>query len=217
MGVGQLEQESASATFVSPSPSSSASVETNIAHDHEKEISPTAAPNQSSVKAAEAKDDTLDVVIHDLLKISSFVYTFREIRNIVKTNDGKIMKKKRTGLLKRSEKCTVAFDTPAHILTQDGAYSQKDTFLKYKITPDAIKLFLEKNRKWFYEARGGALKFDKSVTEKTEPFVLENEMKIMTQDNLKIVDYVSMSEKQVDIFPSTRCVCFFSPTSTNFL
>jgi hypothetical protein len=121
------------------------------------------------------------------------------------------MKKERTGLLKRPEKCTVAFDTPAHILTQDGAYSQKDTFLKYKITPDAIKLFLEKNRKWFYEARGGALKFDKSVTEKTEPFVLENEMKIMTQDNLKIVDYVSMSEKQVDIFPSTRCVCFFFP------
>jgi len=162
---------------------------------HKTGFCPTAAaPNQrcgsnyfTSLQAAQ--EDTVDVVIHDLLKISNFVYAFREVRAIVKENEGKT-KKKKTGWFS-SEEYKVAFDTPALILTQDGAQEKdKNQLFKYDITPDAIKLFMEKNRKWFYEPEGGGdWEFDEKVTEKTGPFVLEKAVEEATRDNLKIVDY----------------------------
>ena len=138
-----------------------------------------------------AQDDTIDVVIHALLKISDFVYSFANVRRIVKANEGQT-RKKSTGWFS-SEKYTVPFDTPALILTQDGAQERsKHKLFKYVVTPDAIKLFMEKNRKWFDEPEGGGdWKFDKTVTEKTDPFLLEASVVEATQVNMKIVDYVS--------------------------
>lgn len=86
----------------------------------------------------------------------------------------------------------VTFDTPDLILTQRGAQDKdKNKFLKFTLTPDAINSFIEKNRKFFEETQGdGDWKFDESVTEKTEPFKLENKIKEETKENFKIVDYV---------------------------
>jgi len=138
-----------------------------------------------------AQEDTIDVVIHALLKISDFVYSFANVRRIVKANEGKT-RKKSTGWFS-SEKYTVAFDTPALILTQDGAQEKsKHKLFKYVVTPDAIKLFMEKNRKWFDEPEGGGTwEFDKTVTEKTKPFLLEATVDEATRVDMKIVDYVS--------------------------
>mmetsp|Transcript_17637 Transcript_17637/g.35242 ORF Transcript_17637/g.35242 Transcript_17637/m.35242 type:complete len:474 (+) Transcript_17637:48-1469(+) len=136
-----------------------------------------------------AQDDTIDVVIHALLKISDFVYSFANVRRIVKANEGQT-RKKSTGWFS-SEKYTVAFDTPALILTQDGAQERsKHRLFKYVVTPDAIKLFMEKNRKWFDEPEGGGeWRFDKTVTEKTKPFLLEATVDEATRVDMKIVDY----------------------------
>jgi hypothetical protein len=97
--------------FVSPKSSAVAP----IAHKNVGFCPTAAAPNQSfrshyfsSLKAAE--EDTVDVVIHDLLQISNFVYVFREVRAVVKENEG-TTKKKKTGWFKREE-YKVAFDTP---------------------------------------------------------------------------------------------------------
>ncbi len=137
------------------------------------------------------QDHTVDEVIHDLLKVSQFVYGFANMRRIVKENEGQERKKK-TGWFS-SEKYTVAFDTPALVLTQDGGQQKSDNKLfKYVVTPDAIKLFMEKNRKWFSEPEGGGdWVFDETVTEKTEPFLKEEMIEEATRDNMKIIDYVS--------------------------
>ena len=86
----------------------------------------------------------------------------------------------------------MAYDTPALILTQDGAQKKsEDKYLKYPITPNAIKLFLEKNRKWF-KGNGKNLEFDESVTEKLKPFALEKVVdEAVDEYNQKIIDYVS--------------------------
>lgn len=174
-------------SFVSPSPSSVTKRSFGIAHDNG---SCSTAPNRRAYSVLKAaQEDDLDVFIHDMLKISSFVYSFRNMRNIVKTNEGQI-RKRRTGFFS-SEEYKVAFDTPALILTQKGAQEiDENKFFKYVITPDAIKLFIEKNRKFFNEPEGGGdWTFDNSGTEKEEPFVLEAGVKDIMQDNLKIVDY----------------------------
>mmetsp|Transcript_37059 Transcript_37059/g.68640 ORF Transcript_37059/g.68640 Transcript_37059/m.68640 type:complete len:471 (-) Transcript_37059:166-1578(-) len=172
--------------FVSPSSSSVVTRNAGIAPKNGF----YSAPNRQAISPLNAaREENLDVFIRDMLKISSFVYAFRNIRNIVKTNDGK-PKKKKTGLFRREE-YTVKFDTPALVLTQKGAQEEDDNkFFKYTVTPDAIKLFIEKNRKWFKEPEGGGdWTFDKSVSEKTTPFIFESEVKGVMQDNLKIVDY----------------------------
>jgi len=131
----------------------------------------------------------VDAFIGDMIKMSCFVYDFRNIRNIVKTNDG-MTKKKKTGLFRREE-YKVAFDTPSLILTQKGDQEEDENrFFKYAVTLNAIKLFIEKNRKWFKEPEGGGdWTFDKSVSEKTTPFIFESVVKDVMQENLKIVDY----------------------------
>jgi len=162
---------------------------------------------------SQSEEDSLDVVIHDLLKISDFVYSFANVRSIVKENEGE----QRSTSRWFGEKYTVAFDTPALILTQDGAQEQsKDKLLKYVITPDAIKLFMELNRKWFKEpvtdGNAGDWEFDKTVTEKTEPFLLEAAVDAATKDNMKIVDYVSdkKSGGATCCFYSFKLICGIS-------
>ncbi|KAK1733750.1 lipase class 3 family protein [Skeletonema marinoi] len=167
-----------------------------IAHENGFRPTTTAAAanqqcrsNYSFLKAAQ--EDSLDVVIHDLLKISDFVYQFANVRRIVKENDGK----QRSTSRWFGKKYTVAFDTPALIRTQDGAQEQsKDKLLKYVITPDAIKEFMELNRKWYKEpvdedGNAGDWEFDKTVTEKNESFLLEAAVEEAAKDNMKIVDY----------------------------
>lgn len=108
-----------------------------------------------------------------MLDTSKYVYAFANLRRIVKTHEG------------------VAFDTPALILTQDGAQEKSsDKLFKYVVTPDAVLSFIQKNRKWFKEPEGGGdWDFDKSATEKSVTFLMEEKVKEATQDNMKIVDY----------------------------
>ena len=189
--------------FVSPSFVAKRAIVPNTA-DKKFEVSPTAADLNgrsstfSFLKAAEkdtveAKEDLIDDLIHDFLDCSMFVYGFANLRRIVNANEGQIRKKKKPGWFSGSEKYTVAFDTPALIITQDGAQDDDyDRFFKYTVTPDAIKLFIEKNRKWFDEPEGGGdWTFDKTVTEKEEPFLMELAVAQAAEDNMKIVDYVS--------------------------
>jgi len=133
-------------------------------------------------------ESTLDVIMEDLVKISSFVYAFRNIRAIVKTNKQGEIKKRSTGCCS-SEEYKVEYVTPAHIITQDGGQAKdKNQHLKYDITIAAIKQFLAENRKWF-TCEGGAWKFDEARTEKTEPFPVEKDLEILMEDNIKIIDY----------------------------
>lgn len=85
--------------FVPPSSSSLVSPVKSVGIAHEIGFCSTVPTRRgkvcSLVKAAQ--EDSLDVFIDDMLKISTFVYTFRTIRNIVKSNDGKTIKR-RTGL-----------------------------------------------------------------------------------------------------------------------
>ena len=178
--------------FVSPKSSAVATTA------HKNGFCPTAAaPNQrcganyfTSLQAAQ--EDTVDVVIHDLHNISNFVYAFRDIRAIVKTHKQGEIKTRKTGWFS-SEEYKVEYVTPAHIITQDGGQAKdKNQLLKYNITLAAIKQFIEENRKWFtYE--NGSWKFDETRTEKTEKFPVEKELEILMEDNIQIIDYVSMS------------------------
>ncbi len=123
--------------------------------------------------------------------MSDFCYSFANVRRIVKKNRDQI-KKKKTGWFS-SEEYKVEYDEPALILTQRGAQEEDENqYLKYDITADAIKLFMEKNRKWFSEPEGGGdWVFDETVTEKSEPFLLEEMVGRATKENMRFVDYVS--------------------------
>ncbi len=122
--------------------------------------------------------------------MSDFVYSFANVRKIVKTNRDQI-KKKSTGWFS-SEEYKVEYDTPALILTQRGAQEEgENKYLKYVITPNAIKEFMEKNRKWFSEPEGGDWVYDETVTDKTEPFLLEQKVAEAAKENMKFIDYVS--------------------------
>jgi len=121
--------------------------------------------------------------------MSDFVYSFANVRRVVKKNRDQI-KKKKTGWFS-SEEYKVEYDTPALILTQRGAQEEDDNqYLKYDITAAMIKEFMEKNRKWFVEPEGGGdWVFDKTVTEKTEPFLLEEMVDLCAKDNMRFYDY----------------------------
>ena len=157
-------------------------------------------------------EDKLNEVIHHLLRMSDFVYSFANVRRVVKANRDQT-KWKKTGWFS-SEEYKVEYVTPAHILTQDGG-QQKDEnkLLLYVVTPDAIKQFMEENRKWFKEPEGGGdWEFDETVTEKTEPFLKEKMIEEARRDNMKIIDYVSndRSGDKTYIFFSSMVWCDFS-------
>ena len=159
-----------------------------------------------------------DELISDLVKVSSFVYGFRDLRAVVKKNKQGTIKKRSTGWFS-SEEYKVEYVTPAHIITQEGSQQDDNNqHLKYDITLPAIKQFLEENRKWF-KLEDGAWKFDESRTEKKEPFPLENELDVLMEDNLRIIDYVSMSStccyimgsfKQIRMSQHTLLFSFYS-------
>ena len=136
-------------------------------------------------------EEKLHQVIHHLLRMSDFVYSFANVRRVVKKNRDQI-KKKKTGWFS-SEEYKVEYDTPALILTQRGAQEEDDNqYLKYDITAAMIKEFMEKNRKWFVEPEGGGdWVFDETVTEKTEPFLLEEMVERATKENMRFIDFVS--------------------------
>lgn len=138
---------------------------------------------------ADGQEDDVGVFIHDMLKMSDFVYLFRNMRNIVKTNDGKLMKRKKSWF--SSEWYEVKFDTPSLIITQsDAPDDDLNKFLMYAITPNAIKLFVEKNRNLFIEPEGGGfLAFDNDGIENKAPFGVEALLKDQMEDNMKIVDF----------------------------
>ena len=140
---------------------------------------------------ADGQEDDVGVFIHDMLKMSDFVYLFRNMRNIVKTNDGKLMKRKKSWF--SSEWYEVKFDTPSLIITQsDAPDDDLNKFLMYPVTPNAIKLFVEKNRNLFIEPEGGGfLAFDNDGIENKAPFGVEALLKDQMEDNMKIVDFVS--------------------------
>ena len=158
-------------------------------------------------------DTKFDELITDLVKVSSFVYGFRDLRAVVKKNKQGTIKKRSTGWFS-SEEYKVEYVTPAHIITQKGAQEDnKNQHLKYDITLAAIKQFLEENRKWFLQD-GNKWTFDESRTEKKHPFPLENELDVLMEDNLRMIDYVSMSSiccyitgsfKQIRMSQHTRC------------
>ena len=179
--------------FVSPSSVAKRTV-VPIAFEIEKAAKQTcrySTQQSTQGETVATQDHTVDEVIHDLLKVSQFVYGFANMRRIVKENEGQERKKK-TGWFS-SEEYKVEYVTPAHILTQDGG-QQKDEnkLLLYVVTPDAIKQFMEENRKWFKEPEGGGdWEFDETVTEKTEPFLKEKMIEEARRDNMKIIDYVS--------------------------
>ena len=118
--------------------------------------------------------------------ISSHASLNTDIRNIVRTNNGKKTKK----YFFFGEESEVKFFEPQLVVTDTGAQERDDNKqFKYIITPPAILRFIEHNRKYFKEPKGGGdLEFDDS--EKSEPFLLEAGIKDQMEDNVKIVDYV---------------------------
>ena len=134
----------------------------------------------------ENQDDNLKVFIDQMGAMSSFVYRFANIRNIV--NKNKETKTKKFWFC-GEEKETV-FDRPDLILTKKGAQERKENvFLKYPITGDAILKFLKRNRKFFIEPSPGAsLKFDVNETLE-EPLAVEKTLAKLTEDNFTIHDY----------------------------
>jgi hypothetical protein len=110
------------------------------------------------------------------------------MRNVVRKNEGKKVYK--YGWF--GEETTTKFFEPALIITTSGAQEEDaDQNLKYDITPAAVLRFLENNRKMFKEPTAGDyLEFDKDQID-SEPFSVEDTIKDLGRDNMKIVDYVS--------------------------
>ena len=170
-------------------------------------------PNRSSLLKAKADDD-LEVVVRDMLTISSFVYTFRVIRDIVRDHGitvgdgrdceaGKDVDHGDSPDAKKSwwpfakEVPQVYFNRPELIITDKGAQeNNKDRNFQYAVTPNAIQEFMESNRK-FFTGEPGDFEFDETQTEKEEPFKFEADLKDQIEDNMKILDYVSISSYTV--------------------
>lgn len=136
-----------------------------------------------------------------------------EIRNIVRTKEGK-------KVWQDGERKEIEFFEKALVVTDIGSQERDDNKqLKYVITLPAILRFLENNRRWFKEvpAPGGFIDIEFDNTDKTKPFKLEEQLKVEMEDNIKIVDYVSMIDRKcgmrrVDSFSSLttiRILVFF--------
>ena len=140
--------------------------------------------------------------------MSDFVYSFANVRRVVKANRDQT-KWKKTGWFS-SEEYKVEYVTPDHIITQRGGQEEDEhQYLRYDITADAIKTFMVENRKWFSEPEGGGdWVFDETVTEKTEPFLLEATVEETRSENVKFIDYVSndrSGDKACIFLPSILC------------
>lgn len=151
----------------------------------------------------QATDDLdLEVFVEDMALASTFVYLFRNIRDIVRdrgvtVGDGKECRSGRDECEDEEEKKSffqrlfpkkeVEFYRPELIITDKGAQQKNgNRYFNYAVTPAAIKLFIENNRKFFKE-EGADLEFDE--TEKTKPFKFEGALDEAIKDNMKIIDY----------------------------
>ena len=116
------------------------------------------------------------------------IYSLLQLQNIVRNNKGK---KTRAWQYFGEEK-EHRFDTPALIITEQGAQGQDANHaLRYKSTLNTILTFLQKNRKWLKEPEHYAyLAFDETES-KLGPFAIKEKIKDLKQDNLKIIDFVS--------------------------
>ncbi len=85
------------------------------------------------------------------------------------------------------------FDEPELILTQDHAGKNKENaYLKHEITLSAIEKFLALNRKLFKEPDNYSnLVLDEDMVEKAEPFLLEEKLAELQDDNVALYDFVS--------------------------
>lgn len=141
-------------------------------------------------------DCDLDTFLADMRIMSKLVYSFNNLRTLVRKHDGTVTKK--YGYFGRATKHE--FDTPALILTDDGAQEktekQRNISFEYDITPNAVLTFIQKNRKFFIEEHeGDYLKFDKEHKEK-ESFSVEEKIKLLAKDDYKIIDYEDESSTE---------------------
>jgi hypothetical protein len=133
---------------------------------------------------------------------SEFVYTYATIRNVVNEHDNQIREgkpaktKKRFGFIPGKDKPLVNFDTPALVITKQGAQEQdRNLSLKYPITAAAIKSFLERNRNLLKEDSGGDIQFQDDEKKRAKPssdfdaLSCEKGMAVLSQFDGDLLDY----------------------------
>lgn len=169
----------------------------------------TNTDSSSLLKGTPGDEQNLDVVVYDMLTISGFVYTFRNIRDIVRDHgatvgDGRDCKsghdvdhgdvevKKSMWPFSKAPKEAkrVNFYRPELIITDKGA--QVNNFnrnFQYAVTPPAIAEFIANNRKFLSETDGGDFLFDETETERKGPFNFEIKWQDQLEDNMKMVDF----------------------------
>ena len=167
----------------------------------------------SVLKATAGDDQNLDAVVYDMLTMSRFVYTFRNIRDVVRDHgatvgdgrdcrsgndidhhDEEVKKSFWPFSRKPEEAKRVEFYRPELIITDKGAQiNNMNRNFKYAVTPPAIAEFIANNRKFLTETEKGDFLFDESETERKEPFRFEGKWQDQLEDNVKMVDFVSIS------------------------
>mmetsp|Transcript_68034 Transcript_68034/g.76169 ORF Transcript_68034/g.76169 Transcript_68034/m.76169 type:complete len:423 (+) Transcript_68034:52-1320(+) len=136
------------------------------------------------------EDLKLSTLMVDMLHLSNFAYSFRDVRAIVRNYDTTVG----DGRLSKVEpEKRVKFARPELIITDNGDPALKDPnhHLLYEVTPNAILTFMKTNRKYFKPATPGSndLVFDKDMKEDKEPFYFETQLKNRLSHNMKIIDY----------------------------
>ena len=105
--------------------------------------------------------------------------------------------KKRFGFIPAGKKPLVKFDTPALVVTKQGAQEKnQNRFLKYPITAVAIKSFLEKNRNLLkVDDGGGDILFQDDEKERAKPssgfvpLTAEAKMEQLSKFDGELLDY----------------------------
>lgn len=163
----------------------------------------------SVLKATAGDDQNLDAVVYDMLTMSRFVYTFRNIRDVVRDHgatvgdgrdcrsgndidhhDEEVKKSFWPFSRKPEEAKRVEFYRPELIITDKGAQiNNMNRNFKYAVTPPAIAEFIANNRKFLTETEKGDFLFDESETERKEPFRFEGKWQDQLEDNVKMVDF----------------------------
>lgn len=157
------------------------------------------AGSHKIIPPADGGDIPLNEFIDDMLEDSQFVYQFVTMREIVRTHGVRarqVAEKEKGGgsssggffgsLFGDKSPKLVEFASPELIITDWGSQEQdEDKTLKYTLTKDAIKEFVNKNR-GYLKQDGNTFLFDETGTNKSE-FQFE---KILNKpDNIKILDY----------------------------
>ena len=153
------------------------------------------------------KSLTLESVIHDMLDISGFAYDFRTVRDVVRDHGETVGDGRGCDDHDDEEKAPpskswwrsapppvkrVKFNRPDLIITDKQAKTNKNRNFSHGVTPDAILLFLKLNRKFFTEDQKGTIDWDETETEKEDLFTFEKTLLRLKDQNLKILDFVSM-------------------------